>query len=409
MEASKNRVVIVGAGHAGGSVASFLRQYGFAGQITLLGEETVPPYQRPPLSKAWLKGNANADDLLLKPQKYYAEQNIDLRLGTCVSGIDTQRQTVTLASDETLGYDHLVLATGARARKLSIPGHDLGGILHLRDMADARTLQAGLAKATRIGIIGGGYIGLEVAASARALGVEVVILEREPRLLCRVASSPVSTFFQAHHESCGVQFHFDADIGVIEGTDSWVSGIRLTDNSVVDCDLLLIGIGAIPNDDMARSAGLQCDGGIVVDADARTSDQNVFAIGDVTKRPITVYDRMFRLESVPNALEQAKRVACAITGKTVAAPEVPWFWSDQYEVKLQIAGIPFDADRTVVRSTSEPGKFTVFHLRDGRLLAAEAINSPGDFLAAKKGILSGKILDAEQLANGEIPLMSLFA
>ncbi len=408
MEASNTHVAIVGAGHAGGSAASLLRQYGFDGRITLLGEESVPPYQRPPLSKAWLKGEANADELYLKPQTYYADQNIDLRLGTRVSGIDTARQAVSLAGGETLNYDYLVFATGARARTLSIPGHDLDGILHLRDMADAQQLQAALGKATRIGIIGGGYIGLEVAASARALGVEVVVLEREPRLLCRVASQPISDFFQRLHESHGVQFHFGADIAALEGTQGRVSGIRFADGNVVACDLLLVGVGAIPNDEMAQATGLQCEGGVVVDADARTSVPNVFAIGDVTRRPLAIYNRMFRLESVPNALEQAKRAACAMTGKAPPAPDVPWFWSDQYSVKLQIAGIPFDADQIVVRGEPESGKFTVFHLREGRLMAAEAIASPGDFLASKKGILSGKALDSDSLANPAVPLMPLF-
>lgn len=409
MDVSSPHVAIVGAGHAGGSAATLLRQYGFAGRITLLGEESEPPYQRPPLSKAWLKGEAKADELYLKPASYYAEHNIELRLGIRVASIDTAGQTIGLTSGETLGYDYLVLATGARARTLPLPGHDLAGILQLRDMADARQLQAALARSRRIGIIGGGYIGLEVAASARALGVEVVVLEREPRLLSRVASEPIATFFRQLHEGHGVHFHFNADIAAFEGQDGQVSGIRFADGSVEACDLLLVGVGAIPNDEMAQATGLHCDGGVVVDDDARTSMPNVFAIGDVSRRPLALYNRMFRLESVPNALEQAKRAACAMTGKAPPAHDVPWFWSDQHGIKLQIAGLPFDADRQVVRGDPASGKFTVFHLQAGRLVAAEAVASPGDFLASKKGILSGKTVDEAALADPGVPLMPLFA
>ena len=409
MDISIARVVIVGAGHAGGSMASLLRQYGYQGHITLLGDEPVAPYQRPPLSKAWLNGEAQAADLFLKPLNYYTEQNIDLRMDARVAGIDTRRQLVTLIDGETVAYDHLVLACGARARKLEVPGHELSGIVQLRDMADAERLKTGLGQARKIGIIGGGYIGLEVAASARAQGVEVVVLEREPRLLSRVASLPISEFFLQFHQRRGVQFQFGVEVAAIEGLDGRVSGIRLSDNSLIDCDLVLVGIGGIPNDEIASAAGLECDGGVIVDAESRTSVHTVFAIGDIAKRPISIYGQHFRLESVPNALEQAKQVASVLTGRSLPRQDVPWFWSDQYGVKLQIAGIAFDADHTIVRGSPEAGKFTIFHFRQGKMLAAEAINSPGDFLAAKKGILSGKLLDTAQISDSGVSMMPLFA
>lgn len=409
MENAAQRVVIVGAGHAGGNVAGFLRQYGFAGHISLLGKETTVPYQRPPLSKAWLKGEQESADLLLKPLAFYDNERIDLRLGTCVTAIDSSRQVVTLDDGGTLGYDHLVLATGARPRKLEIPGHDLDGILYLRDIEDAQRLRTALAGATRLGIIGGGYIGLEVAASARALGVGAVVIEREPRLLSRVASPAISGFFQRHHEGQGVQFCLGAGIAAIEGEGGRVAGVRLADGSLVDCDLLLIGVGAIPNDAIAAAAGLVSDGGLVVDAETRTSVPNIFAIGDLAVRPVPLYQRLFRVESIPNALDQARRAACAITGREPPPQEVPWFWSEQYDVKLQIAGIASGTEEHVVRGAPESGRFTVFHFRGEVLQAAEAINSPADFLAAKKAIAGGKEIDRSRIADPGTPVMSLFA
>jgi len=408
MATPDQHVVIVGAGHAGGSMASLLRQQGFDGRITLLGQETTAPYQRPPLSKAWLKADAGADELLLKPLAYYDGEGIDLQLGATVSAIDTGAQTVALGDGRQLGYDHLVLATGAGARRLQIPGHELDGILYLRDVADAQRLRAALAGARRIGIIGGGYIGLEVAASARALGVGAVIIEREARLLSRVASAAISRFFQRRHEQQGVDFVLGAGIAAIEGEAGRVTGVRLADGSLVDCDLLLVGIGAIPNDALAASAGLAVDGGVVVDADARTSVPNVYAIGDLALRPVPFCARRCRVESIPNALDGARRAACAIVGKDCPADEVPWFWSDQYDVKLQIAGIAGEVDRIVVRGAPDSGRFSVFHLRANVLQAAEVVNAPGDFLAAKKGIASGRVVDPERLADQDTPVMSLF-
>lgn len=408
MATQDQHVVIVGAGHAGGSMASLLRQQGFDGRITLLGQETTAPYQRPPLSKAWLKADASADELLLKPLAYYDGVRIGLQLGATVTAIDTGAQTVAFNDGRQLGYDHLVLATGAGARRLQIPGHELDGILYLRDVGDAQRLRAALAGARRIGIIGGGYIGLEVAASARALGVGAVIIEREARLLSRVASAAISSFFQHRHEEQGVDFILGAGVAAIEGEAGRVAGVRLADGSLVDCDLLLVGIGAIPNDALAASAGLAVDGGVVVDADARTSVPNVYAIGDLALRPVPFCARRCRVESIPNALDGARRAACAIVGKDCPADEVPWFWSDQYDVKLQIAGIAGEIDRIVVRGAPDSGRFSVFHLRANVLQAAEVVNAPGDFLAAKKGIASGRVVDPERLADPDTPVMSLF-
>ena len=403
------RIVIIGAGHAGGTAAALLRQYGYAGALTLLGDEPIAPYQRPPLSKAWLKGEANADDLMLKEPGFYPEQNIDLRLNTRVARIDRTAKTVVLESGEALAYDHVILATGARARPLPVPGADLAGVLVLRTAADAEHLKAAIGPGKQLAIIGGGYIGLEAAASARALGADAVVIEREPRVLARVACETLSTFFQTYHAARGVTFALNAGVAAIEGSGGRVTGVRLSDTRLIACDAALVGVGAIPNAELARDAGLECVDGVVVDLEARTSDRAIFAIGDVTHRPMPLYDRMFRLESVPNALEQAKQVAAAITGRPGPAAEVPWFWSDQYDLKLQIAGVPFDADDIVVRGDPAAAKFAVFHLRAGRLLAVEAVNAPPEFMAGKQLIGSRRPVARDRLADTTISMKEVAA
>ena len=401
-------VVIVGAGHAGGSVAAFLRQFGFAGPITLVGEEPLPPYQRPPLSKGWLKGEVGADELLLKPQSWYAEAGVDLRLSSPVAALDLDAREVRLADGHAIGWDRLVIATGARARPLPVPGADLYGVLALRDAADAEALKTTLGPGRRLAVIGGGYVGLEAAASARALGADAVVIEREARVLARVACPELSDFFTGHHRAHGVGFELSADITALEEEDGRVSGVRLADGRVLPCDAALVGVGAIPNDEMARAAGLPCDGGIVVDAFARTERPDVWAAGDVTRRPLPHYeDRAWRLESVPNALEQARLAACAIVGRPYPAPETPWFWSDQYALKLQIAGLPLEADRRVVRGDPADARFAVFHLREGRVRAVEAVNDAPAFMTGRQLIARRAEVDAERLADPATPLKSL--
>ena len=403
------RIVIIGAGHAGGTAAALLRQYGNTGAIALIGDEPIAPYQRPPLAKAWLKGEANADDLMLKDAEFYPEQKIDLRLSTRVSRIDRATQTVVLEGGEALAYDHVILATGARARPLPVPGADLAGVLVLRTAADAEHLKAAIGPGKRLAIIGGGYIGLEAAASARALGAEAVVIEREARVLARVACVALSDFFQIYHRARGVTFELNAGVAAIEGDNGHVTGVRLADGRLIACDAALVGVGAIPNAELARDAGLTCVDGVVVDLEARTSDPAIFAIGDVTHRPMPLYDRMFRLESVPNALEQAKQAAAAITGRPGPAPEVPWFWSDQYDLKLQIAGLPFDADDIVVRGDPASAHFAVFHLQAGRLLAVEAVNAPPEFMAGKQLIGQKRLVARDRLADTTISMKEVAA
>ena len=402
-------VVIVGAGHAGGTAAALLRQYGYDKPIVLIGEEPLIPYQRPPLSKAWLKGEADGDSLALRPLEFYAEHDIGLRLGVEATGIDRIHRTVSLSDGSTVAYDHLILATGARARKLDVPGAALGGVQVLRTAADAEAIKAQLGVGRTLAVVGGGYVGLEVAASARALGAGVVVLEREPRLLARVACDVLSTFFQTYHEDRGVRFELAAEVTGFVGHGPRVAGVTLADGRTIACDSAVVGVGAIPNDALAVAAGLDVEGGILVDLEARTSDPAIFAIGDVTRRPMPIYGRMFRMESVPNALEQAKQAAAAITGRPAPAGETPWQWSDQYDLKLQIAGYPFDSDRIVVRGDPATASFAVFHLSGDRVQAVEAINAPPEFMMGRKLIGERRAVDVEKLADRAVSMKEVGA
>ena len=403
------RIVILGAGHAGGTAAALLRQWGHEGPITLLGEEPLVPYQRPPLSKAWLKGEAGAEDLELKPESFYPEHDIALRLSVRAIAIDRKAKTVELEDGERLPYDLLILAMGARARKLPVPGVDLEGVLELRTAADAEELKAALGPGRRLAVIGGGYIGLEAAASARALGAEVTVIEREARLLPRVAGGDLSAFFHHYHEARGVAFEVSQQVTAIEGEAGRVSGVRLSDGRFLPCDAALVGVGAQPNDEMAHAAGLDCSNGVVVDLEARTSDPAVYAIGDITWRPLPLYGRPFRLESVPNALEQARHAAAAICGRPPPAPEVPWFWSDQYDLKLQIAGLTFDPDTAVLRGDMAAAKFAVFHLKQGVVVAVEAVNAPGEFMGGKLLIGRKAAVDPARLADLSVSMKEVAA
>jgi 3-phenylpropionate/trans-cinnamate dioxygenase ferredoxin reductase component len=409
VDQDSRRIVIAGAGHAGGSAAAMLRQLGWQGAITLIGEEPIPPYQRPPLSKAWLKGEATADSLALRPAKFYPEATIDLRLGTRVTGIDRASKTVMLSDGGPLSYDYLILALGARARRLPLPGADLAGVLELRSAADADLLKAALRPGARLAVIGGGYIGLEAAASARALNAEVAIIERESRVLARVACPILSDFFERFHRSQGVTIDVDAQVVALEGSTG-VTGVRLGDGRLIPCDVALIGVGAVANEELARDAGLACHNGVVVDLAARTDDPAIFAIGDCTSRPLPLYERMGRLESVPNALEQAKQAASVICGKPSPTPEVPWFWSDQYDLRLQIAGIPFDTTEIAVRGDVDAAKFALFHLKpDGTVQAVEAVNASTEFMGGRRIIARRKRLTRARIEDLSLSMQELAA
>jgi 3-phenylpropionate/trans-cinnamate dioxygenase ferredoxin reductase subunit len=397
------KILIIGAGHAGGSVAAFLRQYGHEGPIVLVGEEDAPPYQRPPLSKAWLKGEADLEGLLLRPLSFYEEQGIEFRPSTVAVSVDPEAKTVAFHDGSSETYDVLVLATGSTARKLPVPGGDHPDLLELRTLKDAERLKAVLGPGKRLAVVGGGYVGLEAAASARALGAEAVVIERAPRVLARVASETLSAFFTAQHRAHGVEILTGAEVVAVAH-----DGVTLADGSVVQADAVLVGVGALACESLARSAGLRCDDGVVVDEQARTSDPAIFAVGDMTRRPIPVHGGVHhRLESVPNALEQAKQAAAAVVGRPGPAAEVPWFWSDQYDFKLQIAGLPFDADRQVVRGDSSAGGFAVFHLNGDRVVCVEAVNAPPEFMAGKQLIGKGTPVDVAKLADQAVSMKAV--
>lgn len=403
---SIERVVIVGAGQAGAQAAASLRQWGFAGAIALVGEEPVPPYERPPLSKDFLKGSLDRERLFLKTAAWYGANGVDLHSGTSATAVDRTRRVVTLADGRELPWDALVLATGSRPRPLRCEGAGLRGVFELRSIADADAIRPSLAPGARLVVVGAGYVGLEVAAVARTLGLEVTVLEAMDRVLARVAGPVVSEFFEEEHRAHGVDVRCKARLEAFEG-DGALRAVRLAGGERIAADLAVVGVGILPCDELARACGLECDDGIVVDRDARTSDPSVFATGDCAKRPLVHYGRSGRLESVHNAVEQGKLAAAAILGRARPNEDLPWFWSDQYDLKLQIAGLSSGHDRIVVRGEPASRKFAAFYLREGRLLAVDAVGMPMEFMGSRQLIPRGASPDPEALADPSVSMKSI--
>jgi len=405
-----SRIVIVGAGQAATQAATSLRAGGYDGQLVLLGNEGLLPYQRPPLSKAYLSGAMGLDRVVLKPMEAWAEDKVEVHLDAEATKLDRQAKSVTTRNGQVFAYDALILATGSRVRVLPCPGADLVGVHYLRSIADADGLGQDLRSGKRLVVIGGGYIGLEVAAVARKAGLEVTILEAAPRVLARVAPPVISDFFQSLHRDAGVTILTDVKVTALEGAKH-VSGVALADGRTIAADLVLVGIGIIPNAELAREASLKADDGIETDLDARTSDPAIFAIGDCASRPLVHYgQRRSRLESVHNALEQAKLAAAAILGQPRPVEEAPWFWSDQYDIKLQIAGLSTGATQSVVRGDPSQKRFAVFHLdADNRLLAVDAINAPPEFIVGKQVIARHGQLAPARLADMSVSMKEIGA
>jgi 3-phenylpropionate/trans-cinnamate dioxygenase ferredoxin reductase subunit len=405
MEASTQhpeKIVIVGAGHGGGTVASLLRQRGFRGEVVLIGTEPAGPYHRPPLSKNLLKGDLR---LPLAPETFYADNEIELRTETHVASIDRSAGCVTLADGETVSYDVLVLATGARARQLPIPGIDLRNVYELRTIAHAEVLAEVLTPGAHLAIVGGGWIGLEVAASARDADVTVTVLEREERLLARVAGTALSTFLTDYHRDRGVTIVTAATVQALAPDDGdAVRAVVLADGAEIEADHVLVGVGAVAEDDLASACGLACADGVIVDYAARTDDPAIFAVGDATRRPLAGRPDLYRLESIPSTVEQARQAVAAILGEPAPGPEVPWFWSDQYDLKLRIAGLIAGADTVTVRADGAHGKLAMFHSRDGHLVALEGVNAGAEFTAARQMLRDNLQLDLEALADPSVPL-----
>jgi len=397
-------IVIIGAGHAGGSCAGFLRQYGYQGPICLIGSESVPPYQRPPLSKAWLSADMDEDDLYLKGPDFYALNQIDLRLGTTVQMIDAETRHVVLSSGDSIPYEYLVIATGTKLKPLAYKGADEVGYYQLYQMHQAKALASQLKQGARIGIIGTGYIALEVAATAIKHGLKVSVFGRGERLLRRVASLSMANHLKSIHENKGVSFYLNSSISHLSQSLTHEKCLHFDNGDEMRFDLLLAGIGAVPDNSLAKACGLRGHSDIVVDHEARSSNPHIFAIGDVTSRPLSPhYEGLHHLESVPNALEQAKQAAAAIAGSKPPMVDVPWFWSDQYEHKLQIAGL-LQADSTLIERRHETGVSFLHLTRDHRLSFAECLNNPSDFMASKLLIAKKIKLDPTDLS--ERPLKS---
>jgi len=404
-------VVIVGAGQAGVQTAEALRSGGYTGPITLLGDEPHGPYHRPPLSKAWLAGEMDAAQLVMRAPEMLARKGIDLRIGVRVAAIDRAARQLQLADGSTLPYGALVLATGASPRALPLPGGDAPGVLALRGKDDASAIAermaACLAVQQPVVVIGGGFIGLEVAATARKKGLAVTVLEAAPRLLGRVLAPMLSDWYAELHRSHGVQLVLDARIAAIETAASGdVAGVRLADGTLVPAGLVVVGIGVQANDGLAQAAGLACERGIVVDACGRTGDAHIFAAGDCTARRLAD-GTLLRLESVQNATEQGKSVAAAVLGQERPFTATPWFWSDQYDNKLQMAGLSGGADRWAVRGDLASGSFSIYHYQGDKLLAVDSVNAAKDHLQARKLLDAGASPTAEQAADSAFDLGSL--
>lgn len=402
------RCVIVGGGHAVAQLAASLRQEGWTGPVTLVSAEAVLPYHRPPLSKAFLCGNDSDDSLLIRPREFYEKQAIDVRLGVRARAIDRDRRSVTLDDGTSLAYDKLVLATGAHVRRLNAPGDTLANVFYLREIADVHALRQAIVPGARAVIVGGGYIGLEAAASLRKLGLHVTVLEAQSRVLQRVTAPEVSAFYTRVHEEEGVRLLTGVAVEAIEG-EGRVRGVRLCDGRWLDADLVIVGVGVLPAVALAEQAGLKIDNGIVVTEHACTSDPDIYAIGDCTRHFNPIYARWLRLESVQNANDQARTAALALCGKPAPYRALPWFWSDQFDLKLQIAGLSEGFDDVVTRGDPRNGRsFAAFYYRQGRLIAVDAINRPKEFMMSKRFLAEQQSADPRRVADESIDIKDCF-
>ena len=402
------RVVIAGAGHAAGQLVTSLRQHKFEGQIVLVGDEPYLPYQRPPLSKKFLAGEMPAERLYVKPASFYEDAGVELHLATRVTAIDRAGKHLETDAGEPLAYDRLVLALGASVRRLPIEGAALSGVHYLRSIADVEGIRGDLEPGRRLVVIGAGYIGLEVAAVARQAGLEVTVIEMAERVMSRVVSPEISDFYQIQHTEQGVRFRLSTGVDALSGKKR-VKSVTTSDGEDIPADLVVIGVGIAPNTQLAAAAGLPVDNGIVVDDHCRTEDPDIFAVGDCTVHPNAIYNRQLRLESVHNAVEQAKTAGANICGKDAAYSQVPWFWSDQYDLKLQIAGLSEGYDDVAIRGNPAERSFSCLYLRDGRLIACDAINAPRDFVQSKQLIADQALIAVEKLANPDVALKDMLA
>ena len=387
-------VLIAGAGQAGFQTAASLRSEGYSGPITLIGDEPHIPYQRPPLSKDFMAGKMDPESLPLRPESFYAAHRIDLRMGERVESIDSIDRRVTLSSGSRLPWDSLVLATGARNRLLPVPGGQLDSVCYLRTVDEAVAIQERLETARNVVIVGGGFIGLEMAAVAAAPGRSVLVVEAQPRLMPRVVAPVISAFFLETHTAKDVRFELGKTVIAIRPGE-----VELSDGSIEPADLVIVGIGVVPNSELAAGAGLAVDNGITVNEYLETAASGIYAIGDCAWHPNRFAGGYARLESVQNGVDQARRVAAAIAGKRTPYDVVPWFWTDQFDLKLQMAGLSTGFDQAVTRGQLESRRFSVFYFRESKLVAVDSVNRPADHVAARKLLASRGPLAPEQAAD----------
>ena len=406
---SQAPIVIIGAGQAGVQLAESLRQEGFGGELLLIGEEPHPPYQRPPLSKKWLFEAGNPSALAIRGAEALARRRIDMKLETRVAAVHRDSCTVEFANGEWLRYSKLAFATGSLPRALPVPGATLRGVLSLRGIADSTAISEALrrcgAQGQRVVVIGGGFIGLEVAAGARKLGANALVLEGLPRLMSRVTAPIVSEAFERLHRAHEVEFVFNAQITELLGEDE-VRSVRTADGKTYEAGCVVLGIGIVADDGLAVRAGLSCDRGIIVDECSRTADPNIVAAGDCTARRLPD-GRLLRLESVQNAVEQGKSGAAALMGRERPFTATPWFWSDQYDVKLQMAGLSTGYDQVLTRGDLDRPAFSAFYLREGKLIAVDSLNRIADHMVAKRLLDKGLSPTAAQIADTGFDLNSL--
>lgn len=400
-------VVIVGGGHAGAACAIALRQGKFEGSILVIGAEAEFPYERPPLSKEYLAGDKSFDRLLIRPETFWAERSVTFAPGTVVTKVDPAAHQVETDKGETIGYRHLVWATGGAPRKLGCGGHHLKGVHTVRDRADADRMSAELPEVSRAVVIGGGYIGLEAAAVLAKFGKQVVLLEALDRVLARVAGEPLSRFFETEHRAHGVDVRLGVAVECIEGEDK-VTGVRLVDGEVIPADMVIVGIGIIPAVAPLLEAGAEGGNGVAVDSHCRTSLPDIFAIGDCALHSNGFAEGAhIRLESVQNANDQAAIAAKAILGTPADYEAVPWFWSNQYDIKLQTVGLSIGFERAVLRGDPATRSFSVVYLKDGRVIALDCVNMVKDYVQGRKLVLEGARVDAARLADASTPLKEM--
>lgn len=400
-------LVIVGGSYAASQIAVSAREHGYARPIRILSDEPSLPYQRPPLSKGFLLGKVAEAALPIRGEAFYRDAAIDVRLGTRVTAIDRGRHVVATADGQEFAYERLALALGTRARHLPIPGADLDGVVTLRTLADSIRLRELAERGQSVVIIGGGFIGLEVASALTVLGKRVTIIEAQERLLSRAVAPQLSTFLAETHARKGVRIRLNMTVREIEGDRGHVRAVVCADGERLDANLILVAAGAVPNTELAEAAGLACDNGIVVDRFTRTSDPDIVAAGDCTRHPNVFADAPVRLESVQNALDQAKTAGATVAGLEKPYDAVPWFWSDQYDLKLQMAGLAAGHDETVVRGSIADGKFSVLYLRGGRLIAVDSVNRPMDHIVGRRLVAVRPLVTAEQASDLRFDLRKL--